>query len=437
MKFGFLPSSLFTLVLMWSAAAFADDSHPTGTSVPLRPFQLQLPSGHLFGDWGGARTKLEDAGITPALTLVTDFAWNPTGGKQQGSTAASNLGLDLLFDMDKLGGVKSASILVQLSQRFGTSLSKDYIGNVFNTQQVFGGETFRVVDVAWQQKLFDDRLQFRVGRIAAGDDFLVSPYNYLFMQNGFCGNPVGIFFNSPGMTAYPNATWGAMVKVKPTARSYVMGGLYNGDPSIRANEHHGAELSLDGPLFAIGEVGYQFNGLPGDTGLIGNYKAGFWFDNGTFNDFQTNHSGRGSWGAYGLFDQVLIPLGSPGSNRGFGVFGSVNFATDPAVAQMPFFFTAGVAARGPFDARPTDSCGVGVVYGHFSDDLRDAQRQAQVTNPAAVVQDYEMAIEATYRFYFRNRSLFVQPDLQYIVHPGGSSHVDDALVLGCQVGINF
>ena len=38
---------------------------------------------------------------------------------------------------------------------------------------------------------------FRAGRIATGDDFLVSPYNYVFVQNGFDGNPVGIFFNSP------------------------------------------------------------------------------------------------------------------------------------------------------------------------------------------------------------------------------------------------
>ena len=141
-------------------------------------------------------------------------------------------------------------------------------------QQVCCGPTFRVVDVAYRQQLFDDRVSFRAGRIATGDDFLVSPYNYVFVQNGFDGNPVGIFFNSPGMTAYPNATWGALVKGNPTERTYVMGGWYNGDPSIRDNRHHGLDWSMRGPLFAIGEVGYQVNGLPGDQGLLGNYKAG-------------------------------------------------------------------------------------------------------------------------------------------------------------------
>ena len=98
-------------------------------------------------------------------------------------------------------------------------------------------------------------MSFRVGRIATGDDFLVSPYNYIFVQNGFDGNPVGIFFNAPGMTAYPNATWGALLKVRPTERTYVMGGWYNGDPSTRANKHHGLDWSLDGQLFTIEEVG--------------------------------------------------------------------------------------------------------------------------------------------------------------------------------------
>src|SRR5262249_16734278 len=155
--------------------------------------------------------------------------------------------------------------------------------------------------------------------------------------------PVGIFFNAPGMTAYPNATWGGLVKVRPTERTYVMGGLYNGAPSIRANKHHGADWSMDGPLFAIAEAGYQMNGLPGDQGLIGNYKLGFWYDASQYTDFTTVARGgapslsRGNWGLYGLFDQVLVRFGEPGSVRGFGITGSVLVSPDESVSQMPFF----------------------------------------------------------------------------------------------------
>ncbi|HTA31458.1 MAG TPA: carbohydrate porin, partial [Candidatus Cybelea sp.] len=225
---------------------------PSGdlSSVPpsLRPFQLVLPRAHLLGDWYGLRPKLEDQGFSPALTFVSDVAGNPVGGRNQGITHADNLGLNLFFDLDKLAGLTGGSFLVTMSQRSGNSLSGEHVGNVFTVQQVYGGETFHLIDVAYEQKLQDDRVEFRLGRIAAGDDFLVSPYDWLFMQNAFDGNPVGIFLDSPGMTAYPNATWGALVKVKPTQRTYVMGGVYNGDPSIRDNSRLGADMSMNGPV---------------------------------------------------------------------------------------------------------------------------------------------------------------------------------------------
>src|SRR5215813_13125262 len=303
---------VMVILCCWADRARSEDnteaSAGTRSLGPL-PFQLVLPREHLLGDWYGSRAWLEDHGITPTLTFVTDSLGNPSGGNDQGFTTANNAGLDLSFDLEKLGILEGGSFLFSMSYRFGGSLSANYIHNVFTVQQVFGGETFRVVNMAYQQKLFDDRLEFRLGRIAAGDDFLVSPYNYVFVQNGFDGNPVGIFFNSPGMTAYPNDTWGALFKVRPTARTYVMGGVYNGDPSIRDNSKHGLDFSLDGPLFAIGEIAYQPNSLPGDHGLIGNYKAGFWYDNSRITDFNTGAVNRGNWGFYGMFDQVLVRFG--------------------------------------------------------------------------------------------------------------------------------
>src|SRR5215470_15325635 len=408
----------------------------TRSLAPL-PFQLVLPREHLLGDWYGTRTWLEDQGITPTLTFVTDSLGNPSGGKNQGFTTANNLGLDLNFDLEKLCGFEGASFLLSMSYRFGGSLSANYIHNVFTVQQVFGGETFHLINITYQQKLFDDRVELRLGRIAAGDDFLVSPYNYVFVQNGFDGNPVGIFFNSPGMTAYPNDTWGALVKVRPTARTYIMGGVYNGDPSIRSNDHHGADFSMDGPVFAIGEVAYQPNSLPGDRGLLGDYKAGFWYDNSLYTDFNTGAVNRGNWGFYGMFDQLLVRFGKPASHRGLGVAGSFLASPDQSISQMPYFLTAALVARGIFPARPVDVAGLGVVFGHFSNELQDSQRRARQLDPTVGVQSYETVLEFTYRLALRKSALYVQPDLQYVFQPGGTGRIPDALVLGAQVAVNF
>src|SRR5262249_46258797 len=145
------------------------------------PVQLTLPRDHLFADWYGARTWLDDRGIDPTFTFVTDSRGNPTGGTRQGFTTANNVGLDLNFDLKKLVGLEGGSFLFSMSYRFGGSLSANYIHNFFPVQQVFGGETFRVVNVAYLQKLFDDRVEVRLGRIPTGDDFLVSPFNYVFV----------------------------------------------------------------------------------------------------------------------------------------------------------------------------------------------------------------------------------------------------------------
>jgi porin len=433
--------SIVIVTLRFSTASTRSEdtneaSAGTRSLAPL-PFQLILPREHLLGDWYGVRTYLEDRGIVPTLTFVTDSLGNPSGGNEQGFTTANNVGLDLNFDLEKLCGLEGGSFLLSMSYRFGGSLSANYIHNVFTVQQVFGGETFHFINMAYLQKLFDDRVEFRLGRIAAGDDFLVSPYNYVFVQNGFDGNPVGIFFNSPGMTAYPNDTWGALVKVRPTARTYIMGGVYNGDPSIRSNDKHGVDFSMNGPVFAIGEIAYQPNSMPGDRGLVGNYKAGFWYDNSLFSDFNTGEFDRGNWGFYTMFDQVIVRFGEQGSHRGFGIAGSFLVSPDQSISQMPYFFTAALVTRGIFPSRPRDIIGLGVVYGHFSNDLQDSQRRAQQLDPNVGVQSHETVLELTYRLALLKSALYVQPDLQYVFRPGGTGRISDALVLGAQVAVNF
>src|ERR1700757_3282878 len=159
-------------------------------------------------------------------------------------------------------------VFMSMSQRWGNRLSTQYVGNVFPEQEIYGFETFRLIDASYQQQLFKDRLEFRAGRMAQTDDFLVSLYNYGFMSNTFCGSPFGILLDAPGMQAYLG-TWGALGKVKPTKRTHAMAGLYNGDPAMHENKHHGLDLSMRGPLFAIGEIGYQVDGVPGDGQRLG------------------------------------------------------------------------------------------------------------------------------------------------------------------------
>jgi porin len=256
MKSRRFPLALALLLICTAAFSQQQTSNDAVQDTTSRVFQLGLPSEHLLGDWGGLRSKLEESGITPRWFVITDVAGNPSGGHSQGATQASSTELSLLFDLNRIAGIKGGSIFTSLSQRWGNRLSSNYIGNVFPEQQIYGFETFRVIDFSYQQKLFKDRAYLRLGRFAQTDDFLDSAYNYGFMSNAFCGNPFGILLDAPGMQAY-TGTWGALAKVKPTRRTYAMAGIYNGDPAMRQDKHHGLDLSMRGPLFEIGEVGYS------------------------------------------------------------------------------------------------------------------------------------------------------------------------------------
>jgi porin len=414
---------------------------------------IVLPVDHFLGDWWGLRTRLEDQGITPTLTFVSNLAGNPVGGMRHGFTDADNLGLNLNFDLDKLYGLQGASFFYSMSQRSGANLSAIDVGNTFTIQQVYGRETWQVIDVAYLQKFLDDRVELRIGRIAAGDVFDVSPYDYVFMQNAIDGNPVAIFLNAPGMTAYPNATWGAELKVQTTDRTYVHGGVYNGDiQHTHQIEHNGLDWSMRGPVFLIGEAVYQVNQLKDDPQLPGNYKFGIWYDGHSYQDFGTqvlgskapglgivSHVMDGNFGFYGLFDQVVIPFSSPDEKilRGIGVTGCVQAAPLQDRSQLPLFFEAAILARGIFPQRPRDVAGFGIFYGRFSSDLRNAQRLAQRQDPTAGVKQEETVLEWNYTFRFRNGAFFFEPDLQYIIRPGGTGNIPNAFVVGAQVGINF
>src|SRR5215813_2515797 len=123
---------VMVILCCWAdrARSEANTEASTGTrSLGPLPFQLVLPREHLLGDWDGSRTGLEDHGITPTFTFVTDSLGNPIGGQEQGFTTANNVGLDLTFDLEKLCGFEGASLLVSMSYRFGGSLSANYIHN--------------------------------------------------------------------------------------------------------------------------------------------------------------------------------------------------------------------------------------------------------------------------------------------------------------------
>src|SRR5260370_15194878 len=92
------PLVLIAIVALLSGAAAAPaqtvSNAPAGTrSLAETPFQLILPRQNLLGDWYGAHSWLEERGVTPTLTLLTDALGNPTGGRRPDVSTGNNVSL--------------------------------------------------------------------------------------------------------------------------------------------------------------------------------------------------------------------------------------------------------------------------------------------------------------------------------------------------------
>src|SRR5262245_48876333 len=182
----------------------------------------------MTGDWGGWRTWLNDRGVVPNATYFADILGNPIGGKVGKVRYVQDIGVDLLLDFDRMFGLTGSRFRVSMSSRAGENLSAD-IGNVFTVAEVCCSLTTRLVTLAWEQTIIEQRLDLRIGRLSTGDDFLTSPLYVLFVNSNWDANPFSALLNVP-YSAYPGAAWGAGLRGHPARPIFVGAGGYDGDP---------------------------------------------------------------------------------------------------------------------------------------------------------------------------------------------------------------
>jgi len=157
------------------------------------------------------------------------------------------------------------------------------------------------------------------------------------------------------------------------------------------------------------------------------FKLGGWLHTATFPDLYADASGRplaltggaprehhGNHGIYAAVERTLAGrAGEPGALQAHVRAGFCPSDRSPLTAA----FDAGIAWTGPLPGRPDDVLALGYARGCFGDDYAATARLA---DPAAPAPDYEQVVELTYHLALTPR-LTLQPDLQFIRHPGGTA----------------
>jgi porin len=440
-----------------AAAAFAQDALPlsrTDRSIIPTQDQPEVQSSgfkkadHITGDWGGYRDRLFESGVEMFGFYNSILNGNVAGGTHpRHATYVDDAFVGFKFDLEKLVGWRGGLFVVSGINRNGDDLTTKYVGSIYSVQQSVGGQRPFLYQVYLQQKVADNKLTAKLGRFSASDDFNGSPLYGYSVNNGIDGDIRNVLFDTR-FSAYPFAVWSAVLLYDPTPEFNAKFGVFQTSSRMFENDDNGLNWGIEGSdgYTAIAQFGWspQFGKRPvssmaadGKTmqsvvtkGYPGHYWIGFTYSEW---DLYPRFGGGFEDHSYGFYvhgDQMVYQE-TPGSDQGLTVFVASGYYPQTEISIVPFQVNIGLNYQGLFPSRDRDHTMLHFIYGDFS---RDYARS--VRRPGGGLAESEKVIEVAHRFQLTPWSYF-QPDLQYVIDPGGTGDIPNALVIGAQMGFTF
>jgi porin len=453
-------SSLPVLVIL-SAAILGSFSEPAAGQEGL--FEQEK----LTSDWGGMRKQWQDAGVDLGLSDVAETLSNPTGGIRQLTIYQGLLTASLSLDLEKFVNWPGASFYTDGYWISGRGLSRNAIGNLLAVSSIEALPSTRLHDLWLQQEFLDSQVSFRVGQIALDDEFYISRYSANFVNSTF-GCPDILSTDLPsGGPCYPFAVPGVRLRAAPTTGLTLSTAVFNGnpaplgpgDPQVR-NSSSTNFLIGEGGVLTIAELAYAFDEEPISSSRLSDVKFGGWYHSADFLDLRRDALGRSladpisngmaashqsNFGLYLIIDKMLWRRPDT-ATQGLAAFLRVGYAP-PDRNLISLEVDAGVTYKGLLPDRELDVLGVAASYGRIGNAARRLDRDAVLfTDIERPVRDYETVLEVTYEARIAPWWL-LQPDLQFIFHPGGrisaplpappGQPIPNAWVLGLRSSITF
>ncbi len=379
------------------------------------------------GDWNRNRALLEDQGSKFIATYTSQTWGNVTGGIQQGATYAGLLQFGAELDFEKLIGWKGGSFCTTWLWIYGGNPTTSLTGALFPASGIEAPNSFRALDLWVQQKLFDDVLTLRGGMFNADRDFTVSQGAQLFLNSAF-GWPILYDGSLGGPPSYPFAAPGLYAAIEPgggwTFRAAAMQGVV-WPPSENPTNFYW-RIDRDNGLLFLGEAQYAWANAP----LPGSVQLGTMLENG-YQDYVSR--GGEPWGGsyvYGIVDQMLWREPGTGTDaqQGLACFGRLFVSGTPDRDPLGVLFNSGFTWGGLVPGREDDTAGLAFVWARLT--------STESAELAGANRGNEFMIEATYEAQL-TPWFELQPDLQFIMQPGGSTALPGALVLGLSATIDF
>jgi porin len=456
------------LILMFAAAlsgnAFAQQDKKTDDLKPADP------------DTGESTVEEETLGLLPnpfekqgvkfAVTYIGEVLSNPTGGAKRGAVYEDRINFAADVDFEKLVGLKQLTFHANVFQIDGGGLSRGALLNYLDVSGIEALPTTRLYEIWFEQK-WGTKLALRAGQLAADTEFMTAKYTDVF-TNASLGWPAGLSLNMPsGGPSPPLAAMGTRLRADVSEHLTLIGAVFDGDaagpgpndPQLR--DRYGVNFRVNDPPLALAEAQFLWNAQKGDPGLAGKFKVGGWRHFGTFTDERLSATGisladpasggvpaalSGDFGIYSVFEQKLYRVGND-VDRGIGVFVRASYSP-PDRNIVDLYSDAGIEFVGLSDKRPKDKFGIAAAYARVSPWAQALDTDFQRLNGATwPVRSYEGLFTAVYQYEIRS-GWTLQPNFQYIVHPGGGATnplgtnqpgkvLKDAAVFGVRTVVKF
>jgi porin len=371
------------------------------------------------------RAELADQGYTFFAYYNAIVASNVAGGINQGTAYAQDIYFGTELNLERLLGLKGWTFRLTGIDRAGASINQN-VGSIYSVMQLVGGQTIFLYGVSLEKKWWNDKLSLKFGRITATDDFAGSPLYGLYLNNSIDGQIRAVLLDGV-MTSYPFPVWGARLAYSPTPGFTAKVGVYQLTPYMFDPSRNGLDFSfaesgisvfteLDWLLDWAGKPGHFAIGVNSVSYPMPNFTGG-----GTTNPF---------FRYYLQVDQQVYQK-SPDSDEGLTLFGTLAYANQQKPALVPFQVSFGAVYQGLIPGRTQDKLIFGATYGDLSNNYADQQQALGNGTPT-----YEMPLELGYRVQL-TKFAYIQPDIQYVIRPGGTGNIPNATVIGAQFGASF
>jgi porin len=336
------------------------DSHETG----------QGPHGHLFGEWGGERTRLLERGVRFDFQYVSDSLWNIESQQKERFASWNRFRWTVDIDFGKLIGQHDLYFHATALWQAGGNLGA-YLGLLTSPSGMSSMNTCRL-DSWWIEKRWlRERLAVRMGQFAGQDFYGAQHYaaSFIFEPMGYA---LGNLFTTLEMFD-PPSTPAMEVRVVPIHNLYVKSMVMAAVPSPFSQNPTGLVPQFNGVPVSVSEIGFTpgknassvraFDTVESRKGYSGLYQFGASYNPGRF----ITASGLPQSGNYLLYWMASQALWRVDPKEAKGLDGTFAYDWSPAnINRNNTILTAGLRFNEPLPLPIHNTMSLGYVQNRLS-----------------------------------------------------------------------